>query len=228
MVLIFALLGGYQEVQQQWLTKLPGNIPLSPLAWLSIFLALCIIFILEAAYRRIKAIRKEHKDEIDKLQKELDKIPQLQQEINSNLETIQQQVKIITGLREKLNQAELISIPIMELRNIKRGDIIKNKEVNVSMMFQQLNTQIITDVTFDHCKLNGPAVLALVDNCLLKSNSLGKATLEDMIIRAETNRRYVGICGLLNCNILYCDFDNIGLLANDDTIQKIKKGTTTT
>lgn len=53
----FALLGAYQEVQQQFAPQLPSIVPASPLVWFMITLTLLCILVLEGAYRRIRTIR---------------------------------------------------------------------------------------------------------------------------------------------------------------------------
>jgi hypothetical protein len=54
-----AVLGIYQEAQQQFVPSLPSSIPISPLWWLIITLVLACILILEGAYRRIRQIKKQ-------------------------------------------------------------------------------------------------------------------------------------------------------------------------
>jgi hypothetical protein len=51
-----ALLGLYQEVQRQFVPSLPSSIPLSPVWWLVITLALTCILVLEGAYRRVREL----------------------------------------------------------------------------------------------------------------------------------------------------------------------------
>jgi hypothetical protein len=61
-VLAFALLGAYQEIQQQFAPNWPSTLPGSPSVWFFLALVLFCVLLLEGAYRRIRAIRKAAKE----------------------------------------------------------------------------------------------------------------------------------------------------------------------
>jgi biopolymer transport protein ExbD len=187
-----------------------------------------IVHLIITPYRQRGEARDSLIAKASELKTEQAKVATYLQVIASDKVAIEQQASKLEDLDKQLNEAVKLYKPIEELADIKRGDTVKGKEINISLMFQKLNTFVLSNVTFDHCVLKGPCMIALLGNCEVSGSNLGKGRLEDMLIRADPNRRYIGVCGFANCKILYCTFENIGILADDVTVEKVKKGTVVT
>ncbi|MDO8577645.1 MAG: hypothetical protein Q7R50_00495 [Dehalococcoidales bacterium] len=116
--------------------------------------------------------------------------------------------------------------PIKELAAFKSGDIVKGKKFNVSLMFNQMNTSVISNITFENCTFLGPAVISLLGtNSELSGYSFsGAGTFDNVVVKEEPGKGYRGMCAFLNCKIRNCTFDNIGILGDDALKNKLKEG----
>jgi hypothetical protein len=77
-------------------------------------------------------------------------------------------VQAILVFKKQRDEVRKLYEPIKELANIKPGDTIKGKDINVSLMFRKLNSNptreaerhnILDNVTFDYCNLHGPCLI---------------------------------------------------------------------
>lgn len=190
-------------------------------------IGLMILFVLSYLVHLVKA-SKQQRDEARKL------LDLKEEELRTNQNTINTLTQntadnqvAISQLKNKYEALYKLYEPIRELESIKEGDVIRYKEINVSLMFQKLNVFVLTNVTFDHCIFKGPCMIVLLDNVNFQGNDFGKAKLEDILILADNNRRYVGVCGFAHCAIMYCAFENVGILADDKTMKQFKQETIT-
>jgi hypothetical protein len=149
--------------------------------------------------------------------------------IETNRQTIEGQNKMIAELKERINLSEQITESIKELANIKPGDIIQGKTINVSLMFEQLKPThlVLSDITFVQCTLVGPCIITLI-KCSINGGNLGVGgKLDDVVIAVPPQgRRYFGIAGFLNCHFKFCTFKDVGFLLSKGDIENLKKNTT--
>ncbi len=112
--------------------------------------------------------------------------------------------------------------PIKELATFKSGDIVRGKKFNVSLMFNQMNTSVISNITFENCTLVGPSVISLLGpHCEITGTSFD-GNIDNVVIKADTGKGYRGLCSFLNCKIRNCKFENIGILGDDVLKDKLK------
>ena len=120
-------------------------------------------------------------------------------------------------LRQR-DEARKLYEPIKELANIKPGDTIKEKVINVSLMFEQLKSDYLTNVTFEHCVLRGPCTVVLkntnVHGCDFGINFDGK------LIKGEKGKRYSGVGEFVHCTFNFCEFVNISFLLLEEEIKR--------
>jgi len=110
---------------------------------------------------------------------------------------------------------------IDDLAKIKSGDIVENKTINVSLLFQNRERNILDGVTFRKCTLKGPYLVRIKGEIRLSYCRFGPEDIAEYLILAEKGRRYNGIGVLVNCSFKHCRFENIAwLLPNDKMYQQ--------
>ena len=128
-------------------------------------------------------------------------------------------VQSILVLRKQRDEARELYGPIKELANIKAGDTIKDKHINVSLMFQQLRTDCLANVTFDHCVFRGPCIIGFEGNNKFYATNFG-AKFADRLIKCEKGKRYFGIAVFLHCDFKFCEFVETSFLMIEEEIEK--------
>jgi hypothetical protein len=109
--------------------------------------------------------------------------------------------------------------PIKELANIKSGDTITGKDINVPVMFQQLKTNHLDVVTFEHCVLRGPCVITTEGHCEFHGCDMASnVDLGTTLIRREVGMKYSGVGIFVHCKFNFCNFDNISFLLYEQEI----------
>jgi hypothetical protein len=116
--------------------------------------------------------------------------------------------------------------PIDFLRSIRAGDIISEKTIDTALLFKLHRT--INNVTFERCVFSGPFIVGLSGNMTVSGNDLGGGKLENILIKSDSSRRYRGIGVFVNCRLLNCNFDRIGLLAYEKLYDALLKTTIVT
>jgi len=127
-------------------------------------------------------------------------------------------IQSILVFKKQRDEARELYEPIKELANIKSGDTIKEKDINVSLMFEQLKSKHLANVTFEHCVLRGPCTIALKNNnfhgCDFGSN------FADRLIKGETGKQYFGMGVFVHCKFNFCEFANISFLLLEEEIKR--------
>ncbi len=116
-----------------------------------------------------------------------------------------------------------------ELAKIKDGDVIKNKTINISLLFQNLKKNFVSNVTFERCILRGPCVVTFKgDNKLHGCGFLGTTRLEaKLLMKPNDDKSYtvVGIGEFVHCKFQYCTFKNVAFYVTgkeyDNLLSKI-------
>lgn len=127
-------------------------------------------------------------------------------------------VQSILVLKKQRDEARKLYEPIKELANIKAGDTIKDKNINVSLMFQQLRTDHLINVTFDHCVFRGPCIIGFEGNNRFYASNFG-GKFADRLIKCEKDKRYFGIAVFLHCEFNFCEFVDTSFLMPEEGIQ---------
>ena len=125
----------------------------------------------------------------------------------------------ILVFRKQRDEARNLYEPIKELADIKTGHTINNKDINVSLMFEQLKSDHLHVVTFDHCVLRGPCMIAFEGDSKLHGCNLGD-NLPNKLIKFEEDKRYFGVGVFTHCTFNFCKFVNLSFLMHEKLIEK--------
>ena len=120
---------------------------------------------------------------------------------------------LVAGVRL---QQRLSSID--DLAKIKSGDIVKNKTINVSLLFENRERNIVDGVTFNRCTLKGPCLVIIKGETRLSYCGLWGRGIAKYLMKAEKGRRYDGIGVFVNCSFEHCRLENIAWLLPNDRI----------
>lgn len=109
-----------------------------------------------------------------------------------------------------------------QLANIKEGDVVRDKDINVSLLFQKKKSYFLSNVIFIKCKLRGPCLVVVKGNNEFSScGFLGASSLSESLIEAQENRKYSGVGVFVHCKFQYCTFENIAWLASKEWCDKM-------
>lgn len=129
-------------------------------------------------------------------------------------------VQAILIFKKQRDEVRKLYEPIKELATIKSGDTIKGKDINVSLMFQQLKTDRLAVVTFDHCILRGPCVIVPEGDCEFHACDVASnVDLGTTLIKREVGPKYFGVGIFIHCKFNFCNFDNISFLLYQEEIK---------
>jgi len=126
-------------------------------------------------------------------------------------------IQSILVLKKQRDEARKLYEPIKELATIKSEDTIKGKDINVSLMFQQLKSDHIVNVTFDHCILRGPCIVGFEGSRDFHACDFGMK-FADRLIKCEKNKRYFGVAAFVHCKFNFCEFVDISFLMLEEEI----------
>lgn len=127
-------------------------------------------------------------------------------------------IQSILVLKKQHDEARKLYEPIKELANIKPGDTIKGKSINVSLMFEQLKSDHLVNVTFEHCILRGPCIVGFEGSRNFHACDFG-SKFADRLIKCEINKRYFGVAVFVHCTFNFCEFVDISFLMLEEEIK---------
>jgi len=137
-------------------------------------------------------------------------------------------VQAILVFKKQRDEVRKLYEPIKELANIKSGDTINGKDINVPTMLQQLKTNHLAVVTFDHCTLRGPCVVMFEGDCELHGCDMASnVDLGTTLIKREVGMKYSsGVAVFIHCKFNFCNFDNISFLLHEQEIKSFQSKVT--
>lgn len=87
---------------------------------------------------------------------------------------------------------------------------------------------VINGVTFERCKIVGPAVVASVDNQLSLTRCIWDAPFESLLwVLPEGPKMIVGAIGLSDCHFFDCTFEGVGLAIPEPMVEHYRAGFST-
>lgn len=181
------------------------------------FLLLLLLVLIWYLLKATRLQRNDARKEFLRLEKIVRDIEPKLQETTASLDVCRRQLSNIEGKHKALVQAYQ-----PELEAVKPGDTIKGKKFNVSLLFNQMNTKVISNVTFENCTFTGPSVVMLMGSSELTGTSFG-GNIENVVVKADPGKGYQGMCAFLNCTIRNCKLENVGILGDESLKEKLKK-----
>lgn len=128
-------------------------------------------------------------------------------------------IQSILVFRKQRDEARELYEPIKELANIKLGDTIKGKDINVSLMFEQLKSDHLSVVTFEHCLLKGPCTITFKGDSKFHACNFG-GHFDNKLIQTEKRKRYFGVGVFTHCTFNFCEFANLSFLMHEKSIKE--------
>lgn len=85
-------------------------------------------------------------------------------------------------------------------------------------------TDVIENVTFENCTIEGPAVLLTLGNTTLVNTAL-EGDFEACMWLVPTSRpRVIGAVVLLNCNLIGCRLRRVGMAVSEPQVDEVRRG----
>lgn len=95
------------------------------------------------------------------------------------------------------------------------------KDLDIPLGDYGLVNRTMEDKVFDHCRIKGPTVIAIQD-CVITHCDFEGDINTTLIVTA--NRSIHGVLGTNRCKFISCSFENVGIIGNQETIDRIKEG----
>ena len=127
-------------------------------------------------------------------------------------------IQSILVFKKQRDELRTLYEPIKELANIKSGDTIKGKDINVSLMFHQLKSDHLINVTFEHCVLRGPCIVGFEGSRNFHDCNFGNK-FTDRLIKCESGKRYFGVAVFVHCKFNSCEFVDLSFLMLEEEIK---------
>ncbi len=108
-------------------------------------------------------------------------------------------------------------------------DISKRDFVNEDMALYELfvhhlrtNRAMIDGITFTGCRIEGPAVMLVLDGTTFDSTNFGesKGDIGNLVLRPTRNMA-IGAIPMRNCTFIGCEFYMLGFTGNDAILDQI-------
>jgi len=81
---------------------------------------------------------------------------------------------------------------------------------------------LLSGKTFDHCRLHGPIVVAILHDVKMTMSSFSGDS--ESIFIVTSNKRANGVLGIENCTFVDCYFEKVAFIGSQEQIDQIKKG----
>jgi hypothetical protein len=124
----------------------------------------------------------------------------------------------INQLTTDLKIARDAAIP--SIQQVMLMPFFKNTDIPIANL--SMVTSKISNKTFEHCNIIGPAILfaigkATFDRCRFQGS-------EEMLFIETTNKKLWGVVAIENTTFIDCDFSKISFIGPKDKINEMKKG----
>lgn len=139
-------------------------------------------------------------------------------------------IQSILVFRKQRDEARKLYEPIKELTNIKSGNTIEGKDINVSLMFQQLNSNptreaerhnILDNVTFDHCNLHGPCLITFEGEWEI--SDCGFFGIGKIKANIPLQQATEGLGKFVHCRFRFCNFHNMSFYLTEKDMAEFSK-----
>ena len=196
-----ALLGIYQEVQQQFIPSWPVAIPVSPGLWFFVTLILFCWLILEGAYRRIRTLRKDGYSRDNEL-------------VNTKSELV--------GVKEERDNLIKQSAQTQARHTYIPDAYIHGRIIYLLDLIAPGARPLIQKRTIEDCEIRGPAMIGFLDGCTLHDLSFD-VDKDAIFVEVTLGRQLSGVIGFENCTIRNCRLVAIGIIGTKPQIAQMEK-----
>ncbi|WP_291832146.1 hypothetical protein [Brevundimonas sp.] len=81
--------------------------------------------------------------------------------------------------------------------------------------------------TFTDCLIEGPAVVAVMNNTTFDSCAMGTTTDTRNLLYRPMGQKLAGVVGMSNCTFVRCRFAQVGFTGSDGLLEQLQAGVTT-
>lgn len=81
--------------------------------------------------------------------------------------------------------------------------------------------------TFTDCLIEGPAVIAVMNNTTFDSCAMGTTTDTRNLLYRPMGQKLAGVVGMSNCTFVRCRFAQVGFTGSDGLLEQLQAGVTT-
>lgn len=81
--------------------------------------------------------------------------------------------------------------------------------------------------TFTDCLIEGPAVVAVMNNTTFASCAMGTTTDTRNLLYRPMGQKLAGVVGMSNCTFVRCRFAQVGFTGSDGLLEQLQAGVTT-
>lgn len=113
--------------------------------------------------------------------------------------------------------------PIEFHRRIRDGDNMAGQMIDLALLFKYHKS--LNHITFEGCTLTGPFIVGLAGDTKIGICDLGQGIMENVLIRTDLNRRYIGIGLFINCSFSKCKFIDVGFIVPESLYKKMVEST---
>jgi hypothetical protein len=135
-----------------------------------------------------------------------------------------EKVQIISNLNTKINDLNMQLDAARKMAYPPVTTLMMTqyfKDLDIPLGDYGLVNREMEDKVFDHCRIRGPTVIAVQDCLIAHCEFEGDI---DTTLIVTTNKSMFGVLGTNRCKFINCIFENVGIIANQETIDRIKQG----
>jgi len=81
--------------------------------------------------------------------------------------------------------------------------------------------------TFTDCLIEGPAVIAVMNDTTFDSCAMGTTTDTRNLLYKPMGQKLAGVVGMSNCTFVRCRFAQVGFTGSDGLLEQLQAGVTT-
>lgn len=120
----------------------------------------------------------------------------------------------MTGLGRPLNLAKDLSKTAFVNEDFQLYDLFAHR--------LRTNRAVIEGVTFTGCRIEGPAIMLVLDGTRFDTTNFGdsKGDIRNLVLR-PTGDMAIGTIPMRNCTFVGCEFYMLGFTGNEQTVEQL-------
>ena len=104
---------------------------------------------------------------------------------------------------------------------VRAGQTLSNQTITIANLVQWDNP-VIKEIVFDHCTLEGPAIIQISGGPLVKNTFVGVTNVEELCIEITAGRKVWGAILFEECTFLHCKFKAVSIIGDRSYLDTFK------